>query len=187
MRGFDFTRIHPFNDGNGRMSRLLTLLLLYRSGYTVGKYVSIERIIEQSKETYYEALAASTQGWDDQTNDYAPFVNYLFGVILKACKEFDERVETLTTRQASDDPQRPDSRTGRNGEGHSPIGRRKTKEERVAAILADSLTPLSKADIIRRMPDVSVSTVERALKSLLDANTIIKIGSGRATRYIMRR
>ena len=69
----DFTCIHPFNDGNGRMSRLLTLLMLCRNGYMVGKYISIEHLIEQSKSTYYEALAASTQGWDDNANDYAPF------------------------------------------------------------------------------------------------------------------
>ena len=73
----DFTCIHPFNDGNGRMSQLLTLLMLYRNGYMVGKYISIEHLIEQSKSTYYEALAASTQGWDDNANDYAPFTNYL--------------------------------------------------------------------------------------------------------------
>ena len=69
----DFTCIHPFNDGNGRMSRLLTLLMLYRNGYMVGKYISIEHLIEQSKRTYYEAMAASTQGWDDNANDYGPF------------------------------------------------------------------------------------------------------------------
>ncbi len=74
---FDFVSIHPFNDGNGRMSRLLTLLLLYRCGYTVGKYVSIEKEIERSKETYYEALGASSAGWQDGENDYTPFVTYM--------------------------------------------------------------------------------------------------------------
>ena len=78
---FDFVSIHPFNDGNGRMSRLLTLLLLYQNGYTVGKYVSIEAEIEKSKETYYEVLRASSTGWSEGKNDYTPFVTYLLGVI----------------------------------------------------------------------------------------------------------
>ena len=84
---FDFVSIHPFNDGNGRMSRLLTLLLLYRSGYTVGKYVSIEKEIERTKSTYYEALAASSIGWQDGNNDYVPFVTYMLGVITACYKE----------------------------------------------------------------------------------------------------
>ena len=83
--------IHPFNDGNGRMSRLLTLLMLCRNGYMVGKYISIEHLIEQSKSTYYEALAASTQGWDDNANDYAPFTNYLLGIILSAAERREHR------------------------------------------------------------------------------------------------
>ncbi|NEG69938.1 Fic family protein [Bifidobacterium choloepi] len=92
---FDFTCIHPFNDGNGRMSRLLTLLLMYQSGFTVGKYVSLEHLIEQSKDTYYEALAASTAGWPD-ANDYAPFVQYLLSVMLDAYKELEDRLGPQT-------------------------------------------------------------------------------------------
>ena len=86
---FDFVSIHPFNDGNGRMSRLLTLLLLYRCGYTVGKYVSIEKEIERSNETYYEALGASSAGWQDGENDYTPFVTYMLGVMTACYKELD--------------------------------------------------------------------------------------------------
>ncbi|MBT1177737.1 Fic family protein [Bifidobacterium callimiconis] len=173
---FDFTCIHPFNDGNGRMSRLLTLLLLYRSGYMVGKYISLEHLIEQSKDTYYEALAASTRGWNDNDNDYAPFVNYLLGVILRACKEFDERVGTLLNGASNGHGNGTPTRTG------TP-----TKEQRIAALLDRTLSPISKADIRAQLPDISVSTIERTLKSLLDAGEILKIGAGRNTRYVRKR
>ena len=165
----DFLCIHPFNDGNGRMSRLLTLLMLCRNGYMVGKYISIEHLIEQSKSTYYEALDASTQGWDDNANDYAPFTNYLLGIILSACKEFDERINLTAGGRAQGAP------------------RVATKGTRIEALLDQSLVPLSKADILARMPDTSTTTIERTLKSLLDSGTIIKIGAGRSTRYVKRR
>lgn len=122
----DFTCIHPFNDGNGRMSRLLTLLMLYRNGYMVGKYISIEHLIEQSKSTYYEALAASAQGWDDNANDYAPFTNYLLGIILSACKEFDERINLTAGGRTQGAP------------------RVATKGTRIEALLDRSLVPLSR-------------------------------------------
>lgn len=92
----DFLCVHPFNDGNGRMSRLITLLLLYQSGFIVGKYISIEKIIEDSKETYYEALQDSSINWHENKNDYKPFVNYMLGVIVNAYKEFEARVKLLT-------------------------------------------------------------------------------------------
>ena len=91
----DFLCIHPFNDGNGRMSRLLTLLLFYKAGYIVGKYVSMEMLIEKTKETYYEALQASSTGWHEGENSYEPFVKYYLGIILKAYNEFESRVEHL--------------------------------------------------------------------------------------------
>ena len=91
----DFLCIHPFNDGNGRMSRLLTLLLSYKSGYIVGKYISIEKLIEKSKDTYYEQLQASSYRWHENENDYEPFVEYYLGVIIAAYKEFSSRVQTL--------------------------------------------------------------------------------------------
>lgn len=84
----DFLCVHPFNDGNGRLSRLLTLLLLYRSGYIVGKYISIEKLIEQTKEIYYESLQLSSAGWHENKNDYEPFVKYMLGVIVAAYREF---------------------------------------------------------------------------------------------------
>ena len=100
----DFLCIHPFNDGNGRMSRLLTLLLLYRAGYIVGKYISIEKLIEESKETYYEALQQSSQKWHEEANDYAPFVRYTLGVVAAAYRDFSTRVQAL----AASDMSKPD-------------------------------------------------------------------------------
>lgn len=91
----DFLCIHPFNDGNGRMSRLLTLLLFYKAGYIVGKYVSMEMLIEKTKKTYYEALQASSVGWHEGENSYEPFVKYYLGIMLKAYNEFESRVEHL--------------------------------------------------------------------------------------------
>lgn len=94
----DFLCIHPFNDGNGRMSRLLTLLMLYRSGYAVGKYISIEKYIVDTKETYYEVLQESSYNWHEESNDYAPFVHYMLGMVVAAYREFDFRADLLINR-----------------------------------------------------------------------------------------
>ena len=91
----DFLSIHPFRDGNGRVSRLLTLLALYQHGFMVGKYISIERIVEQSKETYYEALNKSSQKWHDAKHGVIPWFNYFLGTVLAAYKEFEERAENI--------------------------------------------------------------------------------------------
>ena len=154
----DFLCIHPFNDGNGRMSRLLTLLLLYRAGYVVGKYISIERLIADSKETYYEVLQYSSFGWHDAENDYLPFVRYMLGVVIAACREFESRVDILITKGLS-------------------------KPERVREIIRNKPGRITKAQIMNECPDISQKTVERALKDLLDGNEIIKIGGGRYTSY----
>lgn len=95
----DFLYIHPFNDGNGRMSRLLTLLLLYKAGYQVGKYISIEMLIEKTKETYYEALQVSSVRWHDTDNTYEPFVIYYLGIINKAYAEFEDRIRHVRTKK----------------------------------------------------------------------------------------
>ncbi|MBR1712581.1 MAG: Fic family protein [Alloprevotella sp.] len=155
----DFLCIHPFNDGNGRMSRLLTLLLLYQSGYIVGKYISIEMLIERTKETYYETLQASSAQWHNDGNDYAPFVKYYLGILLKAYKEFEDRVAHLHHRRLS-------------------------KADRVKAVFDKIPGKVSKADIAEQCPDVSVTTIERVLKNLLDRGYIGKVGRGRATAYI---
>ncbi len=156
---FDFLCIHPFNDGNGRMSRLLTLLLLYRSGYIVGKYISMEMIIERTKETYYEKLQESSENWLENENSYLPFVKYYLEIIFNAYKEFSSRVEHLQNRTLS-------------------------KPERVKLLFDNTLQKLSKKDILEKCPDISMSTVEVTLSSLLKDGYIIKTGAGRSTAYI---
>ena len=155
----DFLCLHPFSDGNGRMSRLLTLLLLYRSGYFVGKYISIERLIADSKETYYEALQDSSTGWHEGGNDYLPFVRYMLGIVIAAYREFVSRVDVLVTRGLS-------------------------KPERVRELIRSTTGQITKTQIMKQCPDISQKTVERALRELLDNGEIIKIGGGRYTSYI---
>ena len=158
----DFLCIHPFNDGNGRMSRLLTLLLLYRSGYIVGKYISIEKVIEQSKETYYETLQQSSVGWHENQNDYAPFVRYMLGVIVAAYRDFSSRVQVLVTSGMS-------------------------KPDRIREVIKDTLGKITKAEIMEKCPDISQVTVQRTLIELQKKGEIIKLGGGRYTAYIWNR
>ncbi len=155
----DFLCIHPFHDGNGRMSRLLTLLMLYKFGYIVGKYVSIEKLIADTKESYYEALQASSFGWRDGQNDPLPFVRYMLGIVLAAYRDFSERVETLILRGLS-------------------------KPERVREIVRSTTGKMNKAEIMAKCPDISQKTVERALREMLVNGEIIKLGNGRYTSYI---
>ena len=157
----DFLCIHPFNDGNGRMSRLLTLLLLYQSGFIVGKYISIERIIEESKETYYEVLQDSSINWHENENDYKPFVNYMLGVVVNAYKEFESRVELLTNPNLS-------------------------KADRVREIIRKHIGTITKAELLNMNPDISDTTIQRALADLLKNGEIEKIGGGRYTKYVWR-
>ena len=154
--------IHPFNDGNGRMSRLLTLLLLYRAGYIAGKYISMEMLIEKTKTTYYEALQASSFGWHENQNTYAPFVKYYLGIIIKAYDEFEDRIQYLVTKKIS-------------------------KPDRIKAIISQTLGKISKKDLMERCPDISQGTIERTLSSLVKEGYIIKVGSGPATAYIRKR
>lgn len=154
----DFLCIHPFNDGNGRMSRLLTLLLLYRAGYIVGKYISIEKLIEDTKVSYYECLQGSSIGWHEEKNDYEPFVKYMLGIILGAYREFSSRVRLLTIVGMS-------------------------KPDRVREIIKNTLGTITKSEIVKKCPDISQITVQRALADLLETEEIIKIGGGRYTKY----
>ena len=154
----DFLSIHPFNDGNGRLSRLLTLLLLYKSGYIVGKYISIEKIIEESKESYYEALEKSSVNWNDNNNDYSYFVEYYLGVILSAYREFSSRVEYITYNKL-------------------------TSEDRITYIVKESEIPFNKSYLMDKCPDISETTIERSLSNLLKESKIEKISSGRYTKY----
>lgn len=158
----DFLCIHPFNDGNGRMSRLLTLLLLYRSGYIVGKYISIEKLISDTKETYYEALQASAYNWHEEANDYAPFVTYMLGILVAAYRDFESRIELLTTKGLS-------------------------KPDRVREIIKNHLGKITKSEIMAQCPDISQITVQRALADLLKSGEIIKLSGGRYTSYTWNR
>ncbi|MFR1766348.1 MAG: Fic family protein [Lachnospira sp.] len=155
----DFLCIHPFNDGNGRMSRLLTLLLLYRAGYIVGKYISIEKLIENTKELYYECLQLSSTKWHENENDYEPFVKYMLGIIVAAYRDFSSRVSLLTTDGLS-------------------------KPDRVREIIKTTLGPVTKAEIVAKCPDISQVTVQRALADLVESGQIIKLGGGRYTKYL---
>ena len=154
----DFLCIHPFNDGNGRMSRLLTLLLMYRAGFTVGKYISIEGLIEKSKDSYYEALQASSLNWHENGNDYLPFLKYILGVVVKAYTEFEDRVEHLRRRKMS-------------------------KADRIKSLIEKTPGKISKKDISLACPDISITTIERTLAELVASGFINKVGTGRSTAY----
>ncbi len=155
----DFLCIHPFEDGNGRMSRLLTLLLLYKSGYFVGRYISLEMLIEESKESYYEALHRSSEHWHSGNNNSLVFLRYMLGIILKAYEACDNRFKLIGDKKLS-----------------SP--------DRVLHVINKSLEALSKRDLMILCPDISQRTIERALKELQNSNTIKAIGNGRSTKYI---
>jgi Fic family protein len=154
----DFLCIHPFRDGNGRMSRLLTLLLLYRAGYIVGKYISLEKLIERSKSTYYDALRDSSAKWHDNENDYLPFIRYYLGILEKAYGEFEERVSYLSQKGLS-------------------------KPDRIKAIFDNKVGKITKREILETCPDISKVTVERTLISLVKQGYLVKIGGGRSTAY----
>ena len=158
----DFLCIHPFSDGNGRMSRLLTLLFLYRAGYIIGKYISIEKYIERSKDTYYETLEQSSLHWHKGMNNYTSFVEYMLGVILAAYRDFASGVEFLTTNGLS-------------------------KSARVKETIKGRLGKITKKEILAQCPDISQITVQRALNDLLKNGDIIKLSGGRYTNYTWNR
>ena len=157
---FDFVSIHPFNDGNGRMSRLLTLLLMYRNGYDVGKYVSIEKEIENSKETYYEALSASSTGWQNGENDYVPFVTYMLGIVTACYRELESRFSVVAL----------------------PAG----NEESIRAFFDRLIGTATKREIMDANPNMSQRTLERILAKLQDEGVVEKVGAARSTAYRRR-
>lgn len=154
----DFLCIHPFSDDSIRMSRLLPLLLLYRSGYNIGKYISIEKAILDSQEAYNEAIQASSHNWHDGTNDYAPIAHYMLDLITACYREFSTQAQLLCARNLS-------------------------KPDRVREIIQNTTSRITKAEIIAKCPDISQITVQRTLSELLEANLITKIGGGRYTSY----
>lgn len=155
----DFLCIHPFRDGNGRMSRLLSLLLLYKNGYDVGRYISFEEQINNYKTYYYEALQQSSINWETGNNDYFPFVENFLSMLYMCYKELDKRFAVVH-------------------------GKKITKKNRIEAAILNSLTPISKAEICRMLPDVSPTTVEAVLGAMVKSGSIKRIGASRAARYI---
>lgn len=155
----DFLCIHPFRDGNGRMSRLLSLLLLYKSGYDVGKYISFEEQINNYKRYYYDALKRSSDDWNTNGNSYFPFMENFLATLYSCYKELDKRFAVVN-------------------------GNKITKKARVEATVLNSLTPLSKAEICSILPDVSSTTIEAVLGVMVKEKKIKRIGSARATKYI---
>lgn len=154
----DFLCIHPFSDGNGRMSRLLTLLLLYQNDYIVGRYISLEKLIERTKDNYYEALQESSQGWMEAKNNYAPFVKYILGIITAAYREFFDRAQIVEEKKVS-------------------------KPDRIEELIKNHLGTITKAEIVDATPGISTTTVQRTLTELVKTEKIIKIGNGRYTKY----
>ena len=157
----DFLCIHPFRDGNGRISRLLSLLLLYKNGFDVGKYISFEEQINLRKGNYYEALKESSDGWHDNKQDYSPFIMEFLVTLYLCYKELDKRFAVVETG-------------------------RTTKKSRIEATVLNSLTPVSKAEIAKILPDVSPTTIEAVLGKMIKAGAIRKIGSGKGTKYLRR-
>jgi len=155
---FDFLCIHPFLDGNGRVARLLTLLLLYQEGYNVGKFISLERIFEDSKESYYETLEASSQDWSQGKHDIMPWLRYFWGVMLKAYEEFEERVGTITTVWGS-------------------------KKEMIIITIKHKIGHFSISEIHDSCPGISREMVRHVVKELKDQKMIVALGRGRSAKW----
>ena len=158
----DFLCIHPFNDGNGRMSRLLTLLLLYQNGYEVGKYISVEKKIEETKDAYYDVLGCIDAGWHEEQNDPTPFIKYMLQIILACYTEFEARVGLIS-------------------DGH-----RSTVFDVVKAYVTGKIGKFTGAEVIADCPSGSRSAVLGALKRLTDEEVIVKCGTGRRTFYVQK-
>ena len=153
----DFLCIHPFRDGNGRISRLLSLLLLYKNGFDIGKWISYEEKINETKDEYYAALKASSDGWHENKNNPFVFMEYFMRTILFCYDDFDRRFSAAGSSR---------------------------KGERIELVLMRSVVPLSKADICRSLPEVSPTTVEAVLGLLVKEGKIQKCGAARSTRYV---
>ncbi|MDD5998344.1 MAG: Fic family protein [Lachnospiraceae bacterium] len=154
----DFLCIHPFNDGNGRMSRLLTTLLLYRSGFYVGRYISLEAKIAENKDLYYEALGKAQVGWHEGKEDVVPFIKYLLETILAACKDFEDRFGIIEEKLPA--------------------------LEMVRKATMNKIGKFSKQDIRELCPSLSISSIEGSLRTLVKEGAVLKGGSGKNTYYI---
>ena len=153
----DFLCIHPFNDGNGRMSRLLTTLLLYRSGFYVGKYISLEAKIAKNKDLYYDSLRESQNGWHEGKDDAISFIKYLLGTILSAYKDFEDRFSLVETKLSA--------------------------YETVRRAIMNKIGKFTKQDIRELCPSLSISSIEGALRKLVDEGEIKRVGNGKNIHY----
>lgn len=155
----DFLCIHPFLDGNGRISRLLSLLLLYKNGFDVGKYISFENQINKYKDLYYDALKISSANWHTNQNNYFPFIQNFLTALIICYKELDSRFEKASTKRI-------------------------LKQERIKESILESIVPISKKELALLHPDISVTTIESILSKMLKEGQIEKIGSARNIKYI---
>ena len=155
----DFLCIHPFRDGNGRMSRLLSLLLLYKEGFDVSKYISFEEQINKEKGKYYEALKQSSFDWHENKNDYIPFMYNFLSTLVRCYQELDKRFLTVKSGKVS-------------------------KTKRIEEVVLSAFIPVSKKEIKDLLPDVSVTTIEKVLSDMLKKGEIIKVGTTNNARYI---
>lgn len=154
----DFLCVHPFRDGNGRVSRLLTLLVLYQQRYEVGRYISIERIIEESKETYYEVLNKSSSGWKESKYNIEPWLNYFLGTIISAYREFEERAKSIESIKG-------------------------VKTEIVIKAIGEEVGDFSLSDIIKKCPGISREMIKIVFKKLRNEKKIICLGKGQSAKW----
>lgn len=159
----DFLCIHPFNDGNGRMSRLLTLLLLYQNGYSVGKYISLEKKIEKTKDRYYEVLEMADQGWHEHMNDPTPFIRYMLMALLSCYTEFEERVGMM-----------------------DEAGVKSSAYDIVKKYVDQSIGKITSSDVIANCPSIGRTAALDSIKRLVEEGELIKHGSGRSTFYLKK-
>lgn len=158
---FDFTCIHPFDNGNGRVSRLLTLLLLYKAGFYVGKYISLENEINHHKDRYYESLEQSSFGWHEEKNDYWPFVKNLLLDLSRCYKKLNDKFAISKDKKFN-------------------------KSNRIKDFVLKQITPISKSEILHFMPDVSTNLVETILAKMLKNGEIKKTGANKNAKYIKK-
>lgn len=157
----DFLSIHPFSDGNGRVSRLLTLLLLYKNGYDIGKFISFENKINEYKSSYYQALESSQHKWHENNNSYLSFINFTFQILYECYKEINRRF--IVTK---------------NGKSK--------KSDRIRIVILESIVPISKSEIKCLVPDASITTIESVLAKLLKEKAILKIGNFKDAKYFKK-
>jgi Fic family protein len=154
----DFLSIHPFRDGNGRVSRLLTLLVLYQNGFGVGKYISLERIIEQTKDVYYESLNKSSQDWHRAKHDIMPWFHYFLGILASAYKEFEQRAGKLKPSRGA-------------------------KTEIIKKTILSQLGDFSMSDVERECPGISRDMIRVVFRQLQEEKKIVCLGRGKSARW----